>query len=98
MTEGPAMGALERIDATSPETLQNPYPYYDRLRREAGQHVVMPAVHPIERADGDHGPTFTDGKPHQPVIIAAHSVPSSFSMTTRGCHQSPSVRSAIATM
>jgi cytochrome P450 len=29
------MDALERIDATSPETLQNPYPYYDRLRREA---------------------------------------------------------------
>jgi cytochrome P450 len=29
------MEALERIDATSPETLQNPYPYYDRLRREA---------------------------------------------------------------
>jgi len=29
------MEALERIDATSAETLQNPYPYYDRLRREA---------------------------------------------------------------
>lgn len=29
------MEALERIDATSPENLQNPYPYYDRLRREA---------------------------------------------------------------
>lgn len=29
------MEALERIDATSPENLQNPYPYYDRLRKEA---------------------------------------------------------------
>lgn len=29
------MEALEQIDATSPETLQNPDPYYDRLRREA---------------------------------------------------------------
>lgn len=29
------MEALDQIDATSPETLQNPYPYYDRLRREA---------------------------------------------------------------
>jgi cytochrome P450 len=29
------MEALERIDATSPENLRNPYPYYDRLRREA---------------------------------------------------------------
>ena len=32
--DGP-MEALERIDATSAETLQNPYPYYERLRREA---------------------------------------------------------------
>lgn len=29
------MEALDQIDATSPENLQNPYPYYDRLRREA---------------------------------------------------------------
>lgn len=29
------MEALERIDATSPENLQDPYPYYDRLRKEA---------------------------------------------------------------
>ena len=29
------MESLERIDATSAETLENPYPYYDRLRREA---------------------------------------------------------------
>ena len=29
------MEALERIDATSAETLQNPYPYYERLRQEA---------------------------------------------------------------
>ncbi|MFZ9394490.1 MAG: cytochrome P450 [Erythrobacter sp.] len=29
------MEALEKIDATSSENLQNPYPYYDRLRQEA---------------------------------------------------------------
>jgi cytochrome P450 len=35
MPGDPAMEALDQIDATSPENLQNPYPYYDRLRREA---------------------------------------------------------------
>lgn len=29
------MENIEKIDATSPENLQNPYPYYDRLRSEA---------------------------------------------------------------
>ena len=29
------MENLEKVDATSSENLQNPYPYYDRLRREA---------------------------------------------------------------
>ncbi|OAO03136.1 hypothetical protein A8B75_00440 [Sphingomonadales bacterium EhC05] len=32
---GKPMENLENIDATSPECLQDPYPYYDRLRKEA---------------------------------------------------------------